>query len=159
MQSPATAGQTKPQREHSQRLRPTRPAAACPGQGRRQESLSGLCGQRTPSSPSAHVCGSGSELDLGPRPVPTAPQGREISHHAHHPSQGPPEGLGQTVDTWHHPVTTLGTTEALKEERHCPWGTALLCSRHSRHQGPRQTHTGASVCTLFVLHWKSAFST
>ena len=53
-----------------------------------------------------------------PRPVPTAPQGREISHRAHHPSQRPPGSSGaDSVDTWHHPVSTFGTTEALEEEK------------------------------------------
>lgn len=95
-----------------------------------------------------------------PRPVPTAPQGREISHRAHHPSQRPPGSSGaDSVDTWHHPVSTFGTTEALEEEKHRPWGTALLCSSILDIKDADRMHTDANICILFLLHWKSVFNT
>ena len=117
--TPCNSGQTEPPRESTaEGWGQPDPFWPVLGRGGVRKASQGSVDRDTPSSPSAHVCRSGSELDLGPRPVPTAPQCREISHHAHHPSQGPPGRSGaDSADTWHHPVSTLGTTEA-PEERH-----------------------------------------
>lgn len=106
---------------------------------RAQGSVLACPGQTHPPSSSVHISWSRSDLDLDPRPAPTAcPDSRGwgeagVEGQTCHGSRPPLQSCKATckvwsghLDIWHHPVSTLGTTEAVEREAlttgRSPWG-------------------------------------